>query len=125
MFLRVAVLVFLFLFLARIRFPRTKSIAAIIRSAYGDKILKMVRKLEKLDFKLRKSKLDIKFLCKCENNVIPNFLCFRTANKNLTDSNTYKQCQKSVYLTEIDMKRSHLRVLQKDFSFLRKELQSV
>ena len=73
---------FLFLFLARIRFPRTKSIAAIIRSAYGDKILKMVRKLEKLDFKLRKSKPDIKFLCKCENNVIPNFLCFRTANKN-------------------------------------------
>ena len=85
----------------------------------------MVRKLEKLDFKLRKSKLDITFLCKCENNVIPNFLCFRTANKKLTDSNTYKQCQKSVHLTEIDMKRSYLRVLQKEFSFLRKELQSV
>ena len=73
-----------FLFLARIPFPRTKSIAAIIRSRHGDKILKMVRKLEKLDFKLRKAKLDNKFLCNCENNdIIPNFLCFRTANKNL------------------------------------------
>ena len=77
MFLRVAVLLFLFLFLARIRFPRTKSIAAIIRSTYGDKILKMVRKLEKLDFKLRKAKLDIKFLCKYENNeIIPTFCVF-------------------------------------------------
>ena len=40
-----------------------------------DYILQMVRKLEKLDFKLRKTKLDITFLCKCENNdIIPNFL---------------------------------------------------
>ena len=43
---------FLILFLARIRFPRTKSIAVIIQSRYGDKILKIMRKLEKLDFKL-------------------------------------------------------------------------
>ena len=64
--------VLVFLFLARKRFQRTKSIAAIIRSRYGNKILKMVRKLEKFDFKLRKTKLDIKFLCKCENNdIIP------------------------------------------------------
>ena len=75
MFLRVAVLVFLFL--ARIFFPRKKPVAAIIRSRYGNKILKMVRKPEKLDFKLRKSKLDIKFLCKCENNdIIPNIVSF-------------------------------------------------
>ena len=51
-------------------------------------------------------------------------MCFRTANKNLKDSNTYKQCQKSLLLTETDMIKSHLRVLQKGFSFLRKELQS-
>ena len=80
MFLRVAVLVFLFL--ARICFPRTKSITATIRSRYGDKILKMIKKLEKLNFKLRKAKRDIKFLCKCENNdIIPNFSCFQKANK--------------------------------------------
>ena len=58
-------------------FPTMKSIAAIIRSRYGDKILKMVRKLEKLDFKLRKAKLDVKFLCKCENNeIITTFYVF-------------------------------------------------
>ena len=85
-----------------------------------------MRKLEKLDFILRKANLDITFLCKCENNdIIPNFLLFRTADKNLKDSNTYKQRQKSLLLSEIDMKRSHLRVLQKDFSFLREELEPV
>ena len=41
----------------------------------------MVRKLEKFDFKLRKTKCDIKFLYNCENNdIIPKFLHFRTAN---------------------------------------------
>ena len=120
MFLRVAVLVFLFL--ARLCF----SIATIIQSKYGDEIIKMVRKLEKLDFKLRKAKLDIEVLCNCDNNgIIPTFLRFQTANKNLRDSNAYKQCQNSLLLTEIGIKRSLLRVLQKEFSFLRKELQSV
>ena len=52
-------------------------------------------------------------------------MCFRAANKNLKDSNAYKQCGKSLLLTEIDIKKSHLRVLQKEFSFLRKELQAV
>ena len=52
----------LFLFLPRIRFPRTKSVPAIIRSKYGDKIFKMMRKLEKLDFKLRQAEHVIKFL---------------------------------------------------------------
>ena len=90
MFLQLALLVFLFL--AKIRFPRTKSIAAITRSRHCDKVLKMVRKLEKLDFELRKEKLDIKFLFKWANNdITPIVLCFRTSNKNLKDSNTYNQ----------------------------------
>ena len=59
MLLRVTVLVFLFL--ARIRFPRKKSIATIIQSTYDNKTLKMVRKLKELNFKLRNAKLDIKF----------------------------------------------------------------
>ena len=32
---------------------------------------------------------------------------------------------KSLLLTEIYIKKSHLRILQKEFNFLRKELQSV
>ena len=49
----------------------------------------------------------------------------QTAIKNFKDSGTYKQCQKSLLLTEVNMKRSHLRVLRKDFGFLPKELQTV
>ena len=86
MFSRVVVLVFLFF--AGISFPKAKSIATVIRSRYVDKPLKIVRKSEKLDFKLRNAKCDSKFLCECENNdLISNFLCFRTDHKNLKDYN--------------------------------------
>ena len=57
MFMRVAALVFLFL--ARIRFPKTESIPSIIWRRYGDKVLREVRQFEKLDYKLRKVQLDI------------------------------------------------------------------
>ena len=59
MLLQVAVMVLVFL--ARICFSRTKSIAAIIRSRYGNKILK-------IGFKLKRAKFDIKFLWKCKIN---------------------------------------------------------
>ena len=89
MFMRVAILVLLFL--ARIRFPKTESIPSIIRRRYGDKVLREVRQFEKLDYKLRKVQLDLDFLCKCkDSDVIPKFLNFRLANKKLQDSLTYK-----------------------------------
>ena len=80
MFLRVAVLVFLFL--ARIRFPENESISSIVWKRYSGEVFKAICKLEKADYKLRKAKLDISFLIKCQNeNIIPNFLKFRPANK--------------------------------------------
>ena len=77
MFLRVAVLVFLFL--ARIRFPKNESISSNVRKRYSGDVLKAVRKFEKVDYKLRKAKLDISFLVKCQNeNIVPfkTFLSF-------------------------------------------------
>ena len=122
MFLRVAVLVFLFL--ARIRFPKNESISSIVRKRYSGEVLKAIRKFEKVDYKLRKAKLDISFLVKCQNeNIIPNFLKFRLANKNLQNSVTYKKCQRIPLQIEIDNKKSHLRTLQNEFNRLRNELQ--
>ena len=122
MFLRVAVLVFLFL--ARIRFPKNESISSIVRKRYSGEVLKAIRKFEKVDYKLRKAKLDISFLVKCQNeNIIPNFLKFRLANKNLQNSVTNKKCQRSLLQTEIDNKKSHLRTLQNEFNRLRNKLQ--
>ena len=56
--MRVAVLVFLFL--ARIRFSKNKSISSIVRKRYSG-ILKAIRKFEKVDYKLKKEKLNISF----------------------------------------------------------------
>ena len=73
-----------FLLLARLRFPISKSIAEVIRSRYSENTVKRIRKLEKLDYRLRKTELDLQLLCKCDdNNVIPNFLNFRLANSHL------------------------------------------
>ena len=83
--MRVATLVFLFL--ARIRFPKTESIPSIIRRRYGDKVLREVRQFEKFDYKLRKVQLDLHFLCKCkDSDVILKFLNFGLASKKLQDS---------------------------------------
>ena len=110
MFLRVAVLVFLFL--ARLRFPKSESISSIVRKRYSGEILKTIRKFEKADYKLRKAKLDINFLVRCQHeNVIPNFLKFRLGKKDLGSSVTYRKCQLNLLQTEINDKKSRLRTV--------------
>ena len=122
MFMRVAVLVFLFL--ARIRFPRNESIPSIVRRRYSGEILKTIRKFEKVDYKVRKAKLDINFLIKCQReNVIPNFLKFRLADKDLRNSVTCIKCQLNLLKTEMNNKKSRLRTFQNEFNRLRNELQ--
>ena len=74
MFMRVAVL--LFLFLARIRFPRNESIASIVRKRYSGEILKTIPKFEKVDYKLRKARLDINFLNANEKTSYQTFFSF-------------------------------------------------
>ena len=121
MFIHVAVIGFLFL--ATVRFPNSKSIAEVIRSRYSENTVKKIRKLEKLDYRLRKTELDLQFLCKCDdNNVIPNFLNFRLPNSHLKYSSTYKVCQLNLLREEIRQKKSTLRNLQKEFSSLKESL---
>ena len=122
MFMRVGVLVFLFL--ARIQFPRNESIAFIVWKRYSGEILKTICKFEKVDYKLRKAKLDINSLIKCQQeNVTPNFLKFRLANKDLQNSVTYVRCQQNLLQTEINNKKSRLRTLQNEFNCLHNDLQ--
>ena len=73
-----------FLFLERTQFPRNESIASIVWKRYRGEISKSFRKFEKMDYKLRKAKLDINFLIKCQReNIIPNFLKFHLANNKI------------------------------------------
>ena len=77
-----------------------------------------------MDYKLRKAKLDINFLIKCpRENVIPNFLKFLLANKDLRNSVTYIKCQQNILQTEINNKKLCLRTLQNEFNRLRNDLQ--
>ena len=118
MFIRIAVIVFLFL--ARGRFSKSESIAEVIRSRYSENTVKRIWKLEKLDYSLRKAELDLQFLCKCDDsNVIPNFLNFRLANCHLKYSSTYTLCQLNLLREEISQKKCTLRSLQKEFSSLK------
>ena len=123
MFIHVAVIVFIFL--ARVRFPKSKSIAEVIRCRYSENTVKRIRKLEKRDYRLRKADLDLQFLCKCDdNNVIPNFLDFRLANSHLKYPSTYRLCQSNLLREDIRQKKSTLRSSQKEFSSLKVSLQN-
>ena len=121
MFMKVAAIVFLFLI--RLRFPHSKSLSQIIRRRYGDKIIKRLRKFEKIDYRLRKAELNLEFLVKRrDNNVITKFLNFRFANRSLRFSLTYAHCQSNLLLEEIRLKKSNVRVLRKEFDNLRSSL---
>ena len=69
---------FVFLFIARIRFPTSYSLIGILRKRSGRDLIKEVRTLEKLDFKHEKAILDLDFLISCrKNSVFPQILQFK------------------------------------------------
>ena len=104
---RFRVITICILFILRYRFPKDKSIAEALRKNYGTDVVKSVRYFEKLDFKRRKVELDISFLEACkENNIIPKFCVFKTANKDLRNSITYQQCQEKLLNEEIKIRRN-------------------
>ena len=101
----IQVAVFVFLFLARIRFPKSKSITEVIRSRYSENTVKRIRKCD-------------------DNNAIPNFLNFCLANGHLKYSSTYRLCQLNLLRKEIRRKHSTIRNLQKEFISLEVSLQN-
>ena len=120
----VKVLGLVFLFIIRIRFPKGKSIANIIRSRYGEVFVRKIHKFEKNDYKLRKSQLDLRFLLECKkNNLIPKFLQFKLANRHLHNSVVYKKCQIKLLEEEIRAKRKRINILEKDTKRIKEELQ--
>ena len=104
------------LFLVRLRFPVDKSIACVLRSRYGNTVVKDIRKFKKIDFALRKCKLDLLFLETClQNQIIPKFLNFRVSYLHLKTSLAYHACQLKLLREEISFKRSRIKTLENDF----------
>ena len=121
----VFVFAIVFLFIIRCRFPKTKSLAEVIRSRYGSHILKSTRKYEKLDYRIRKVTLDIAFLNTClENNVTPTFLKFRLSSFRLQNSRAYKDCQRKLLRDEIAFKVTQLAKLNQELNVLGDDLKS-
>ena len=111
------------MFLIRLRFPSGQSVANVIRKRYGGQALSKIRKLEKLDFRCRKLRLDISFLEVCiEKGVIPNFVQFRTANRGLKKSDSYDVCQKLLLREELNIKNSKLEEETLGFIGLKRDL---
>ena len=66
------------------------------------------------------------FLRNCElKDVVPNFLKFRLANKNLKSCMTYRKCQRQLLKAEIDCKKSRLKILRNTFNHVKCELQII
>ena len=120
----VKVLGFVFLFIIRIRFPKGKSIADIVRSRYGEAFVRKIHKFEKSNYMLRKGHLDLRFLLECKkNNIIPKFSQFKLGNRHLHNSVVYKKCQIKLLEEEIRAKRKKINVLEKDTKRIKEELQ--
>ena len=109
--LRIATLVFLFI--ARIRFPASESLIGVLRKRYGRDLVKEVRALEKIEFKLKKTILGLDFLISCrKNSFFPKFLQFKVPNKQLRALKAYISCQKRLLNQEVNNKQKAVKILQ-------------
>ena len=119
------VLSLVLLFVIRLRFPKSKSIADIVTHRYGQSVLKSIRKYERTDYKISKIKLDTEFLENCiKNNLIPTFVKFKVANHRLKNSKTYKDCQIRLLHEEVHNKRKQLNIQIKKLKQLNAEIRS-
>ena len=111
------------MFLVRLRFPSRLSLLQGIRNRYGDTIVKLVRKFEKVVFKHRKAALGLNFLQTCQSfNAIPKFLQLCVANKNLRKSQAYQKRLNNLLLAEINNKKKNLKVLVNELSSVKSNL---
>ena len=87
-------LTLVFLFIIRLRFPASRSIADVISTRYGRGTLRLIRRYESTDLKYKKCELDIEFLNNCvKNELFPTFVRFKVANAQLRGSKVHKDWQ--------------------------------
>ena len=99
------IITYVFLFVARLRFPAQDLIIKILRRRYGNGLVKKVWKSEKFDFKYWKALLDLEFLqSRKKEKLIPKFLQFKVASKWLESSEAYLSSQKLLVNQETSIK---------------------
>ena len=86
------------LFLIRLRFPLDKSITYVLRSRYGNLMVKELWKFEKVDYSLQKCKLDLTFLTHLQRHFIfKNWYCFWCLSGDLNKVSGKDQKKKECY----------------------------
>ena len=119
------IITYIFLFVARLRFPAQDSIIKILRRHYGDGLVKKVRKFEQFDLKYRKALLDLEFLQPCKKEkLIPKFLQFKVGNKRLESSQVYLSCQRRLLNQEMSIKYRSIRALNNKIRSMKNNLYS-
>ena len=98
-------LIYVYLFIMKIRFPKSRPISTTIKNRYGPNTLNIFRRYEKINLKTQKSILDMEFLTRCQiYDIMPKFLFFKLYNKNLHNSNMYKQMQRKLLINDSPVK---------------------
>ena len=84
---------------------KPKSRSSIIRCRYGNHVLKIIRRYQKLDYFIRKLDLDIKFLNTSQkNDLCPTFIQYKISSTRLQNSNAYRQSQRLFTQEELTFK---------------------
>ena len=102
------------LIIRNIKTMNINNVESYLRNNHDHNILLTYRTVKKFYLRVELVRLDIHFLKSCRTkDIIPKFLWFKTANRNLGSSATYKQCQRRLLNAEIDHKYQHLNKLKK------------
>ena len=118
--IKVISLVLLFMILNS--FLADKFIAYILRSRYGDTLVKEVRRLEKIHYKLRKC-IDIVFWeIYLENKIRQKFLKLCVSNLHLKTLRAFHSCQMKLLRKDVFVKKSKVKAFGKDFIVLTRKL---
>ena len=104
-----------FIFNARLRFSSGLSIVEVLCKRCDTDI-------EEIDNKYCKLQLDLDFVQ--HSNVIPMFLQFNLANRNLCLSSAYNTCQKSLLKEDISVKKNKIKQYLLELNSVKKQLQS-
>ena len=120
------VLAIVLLFIIRCRFPKSKSLSDIIRCRYGNHVLKIIRKYQKLAYRMRKLDLDKNFLSTCQNNdLCPTFIQYKTSSTRLQSSNAYRQSQRLFIQEELTFKNVEQQKIILEMERIKSDLRMV
>ncbi|CAF3273243.1 unnamed protein product [Rotaria socialis] len=88
----------------------TKTRFKFIKESYGYNCYKLYQSYENKTIKLACLFSDLKYLYQCKsNNLMPKFLQFKLANRELVYTRSYKKCQNILLKEEIHLKKNNIK----------------